>query len=290
MDRIALLKIVNDGYVVTKSNCSLTRHAFDLDVFISDLKGYFMFVDEEYFPFLRRKLKKEEEWQKLGLFLGFIRIFKETLILLTPKNKELKSSEMLFNFLCHHFVPRPDINLSYMRWCQKKKILDKIIFLDLEFTNVYDLGKCRILQIYAMMFSMNKRFGPYVIKIGEVDKKSASHWVKNNQYHLLEEALKSRYSIKLVDFMMSEWLIGKDFILTGNCINTDWQIISREMPLTSSKISKRLDVSSLRMLWNISQKSEARPPPKKIYKHDAETDVLQCMKEFKHYLLYALKL
>ena len=178
------------------------------------------------------------------------------------------------------------------------------LFIDTETTGLnYEQGNSKprenkMLQLAYKLYDEKVKdelaSGNFFIKYSpeELDeiKKSMNEYVYNmhSSTGLLDNLIKDTTSAEDIDKHLFELLNeypNHKFLLAGNNVQFDYEVVRRHLPLTSSKLYHSvLDVSSVRRAFStfgsdFGEKTKAE----KLSNHDALVDIEECVKEFRKY-------
>ena len=178
------------------------------------------------------------------------------------------------------------------------------LFIDTETTGLnYEQGNSKprenkMLQLAYKLYDETVKdelaSGNFFVKYSpeELDeiKKSMNEYVYNmhSSTGLLDNLIKDTTSAEDIDKHLFELLNeypNHKFLLAGNNVQFDYEVVRRHLPLTSSKLYHSvLDVSSVRRAFStfgsdFGEKTKAE----KLSNHDALVDIEECVKEFRKY-------
>lgn len=178
------------------------------------------------------------------------------------------------------------------------------LFLDTETTGLnYETGNSKprenkMLQLAYKLYDANVKnelaSGNFFVKYSQNElkdiQKSMNDYVFNmhSSTGLLDNLTKDTTSVEEIDKHLFELLNQypeHKFLLAGNNVQFDYEVVRRHLPLTSSKLYHSvLDVSSVRRAFStfgsdFGEKTKAE----KLSNHDALVDIEECVKEFRKY-------
>lgn len=178
------------------------------------------------------------------------------------------------------------------------------LFIDTETTGLnYEAGNSKprenkMLQLAYKLYDEKVKdelaSGNFFVKYSpeELDeiKKSMNEYVYNmhSSTGLLDNLIKDTTSAEDIDKHLFELLNeypNHKFLLAGNNVQFDYEVVRRHLPLISSKLYHSvLDVSSVRRAFStfgsdFGEKTKAE----KLSNHDALVDIEECVKEFRKY-------
>lgn len=188
-----------------------------------------------------------------------------------------------------------------MKRKQYKEYTTYYLFTDIEATGLnYINGKYKhndLIEIsYVLLdnnlFNIDKN--SFVVSSEYINFNNMNKFVEkmHSQNGLIKDTYSSCLSPKEIDsklYHRLKELLPKNkeyrLILSGNTIQYDYEIMRRHLPLTYSLLHHRvLDISSVREAIKLFNKDFAeKVENEKIYNHRAESDIAECVKEFKKY-------